>query len=97
MLSFFARKKNAQPDLSESWSELNRSPSPSPARSSSKPKHSNLSDSSRALNLVSLLTSTPCPWTATVKPEEMVEWLKSECGEVVEEVKRMRSIDAGES
>ena len=95
MFSIFSRKST--PDLSESWSELaDKSPKSSPyGQSEHKSEHKLLKGAPRALNLVALLNET-CPWTATVKPEEMVNWLKSECEETLAEVKVMRSIDPGE-
>ena len=94
MLSFFSRKST--PELSESWSELvEKSPKSSPSRIQARSEHALLKGAPRALNLVALLNEA-CPWTATVKPEEMVNWLKSECEETLTEVKVMRSIDPGE-
>ncbi|GMH90952.1 hypothetical protein TrVE_jg13141 [Triparma verrucosa] len=91
MLSFFSRKSTS--DLSESWSELvEKCPKSSPSRTQARSEHALLKGAPRALNLVALLNEA-CPWTATVKPEEMVNWLKSECEETLTEVKVMRSID----
>ena len=94
MLSFFRNRREPQPapppatNLSDSWLLAN---GPSPAPSPQRRPHSSLSGPRRLTSLVSALNDD-CPWTATVTPHEMIEWLRSECDEVKEEVCAMEAI-----
>ena len=94
MLSFFRRRQEpASPvppaNLSDSWLLAN---GPSPAPSPIRRPHSSLSGPRRLSSVVSALSDN-CPWTATVTPHEMIEWLHSECDEVKEEVRAMEAME----